>query len=88
MLRKNGPENWADEEAKQAGTQTNTKVPLLTRIVQKAPERRQKMFTLQPKYHTAFNRLAFQEKENGGLTSTELAEHALDLLFKEYGYEG
>jgi len=50
----------------------------------KTPERRQKMFSLQEKYHTAFNRLAFQQKERGGLSSTELAEHALDLLFKEY----
>jgi len=51
---------------------------------EKAPERRQKMFSLQPKYHTTFNRLVFKEKEQGGLSSTELAEHALDLLFKEY----
>lgn len=80
--------NWMDEEDTRAteqvstGQRTNAAAPQLVRA-NKAPERKQKMFYIQPSYAIAFENFALKQKRLTGKKSTELAEEMIfDLLKK------
>ena len=91
MPQHNQP-NWMDEEENRAevqattGKTTNEKAPQLIRV-EKAPERKQKAFYIQPSYAEAFEDLALKQKRAGGPKATELAEEMIKDLLNKYGQD-
>jgi hypothetical protein len=82
--------DWMQEEEGRAtqqattGKTTNATAPQLVRV-DKAPERKQKAFYIQPSYAEAFEDLALKQKRSGGKKATELAEEMIFDLLKKYG---
>ncbi len=82
--------SWLNEEQTRAeqqaetGKTMNSAAPRLVRM-EKAPERKQKAFYIQPSYALAFEDLAIKQKRLGGKKATELAEEMILDLLKKYG---
>jgi len=83
---------WMDEENTRAtklatsGETNNNNAPKMIKVT-RAPKRKQKLFYIQEKHEQAFNQLVLNEKQVKGKKGSELAEEALELLFKKYGLD-
>jgi len=76
-------ENSRADDLTETGGTTNNAAPKLMRV-ERAPERKQKMFYIQPKIAEAFENLALAQKRAGGKKSTELAEEMIIDLLNKY----
>lgn len=79
----NEEDNRATQQAKKT-TVMNDKAPKLVRV-ERAPERKQKAFYIQPSYAEAFEDFALKQKRAGGKKATELAEEMIRDLLTKYG---
>lgn len=81
--------DWMNEEEENAetlavcGEVNNSDAPKMVKI-KRAPPRKQKPFYIQDKYARAFELLVFNQRQIKGKRAPELAEEALDFLFKKY----
>ncbi len=82
--------DWMNEEDSRAeklaktDKTANDAAPKLKRV-DRAPERQQKAFYIQPKYAEAFEDLAFKQKKAKGKKAPDLAEEAIKMLLDHYG---
>ncbi len=73
------------EKLVESGKTANETAPRFVRVM-RAPTRKQKAFYIQEQHADAFDLLALEMKKKG-IKAPELAEHAIELLLKEYGKE-
>ena len=77
-------ENRRADELTETGETANNTAPKLVKV-ERAPERKQKSFYIQPSFTEAFEDLALAQKRAGGKKATELAEEMIFDLLVKYG---
>lgn len=82
--------NWMESDNSKAveqagaGVMPNPEAPQLTRKKTREPARKTRGLYIQQRHFSAYATLVSSEKINGGKTSPELIEQAIELLLKEH----
>lgn len=93
MPKNNKAPDWMGKENSDADSRNNKTTRTRKTVNSKAPQlikshrepsRKQKNFYIQDNHAVTFEKLVFDQRQKTGITAPELAEMALEMLFKKY----